>query len=431
MRTTRHLCASIGLAVAMSMTSCSGGGDGGTAPDSTVSPAAGPQLGDPIEGLTAAELASFERGREVFSRRFKPSEGLGPFYNATSCASCHSTPVPGGSARLYRNFYICLVYPLGQQDALRDLPSPIVPAFGSGDWGGFLPAHMNANFKLDGSRARMPDPDSAPYEVTIAQRNAIPIFGTGLFEFISDPTITANADPHDLDGDGISGRFNSDNGAIGRFGVKAQVNNIEVFTRAPLQNQMGITSDPFNGSAGTVSSSLAAFQGTTNPNDPTTDGDGIPDPEISHDDLGDLIAFTRFLAPPTPKTFTPAALAGEARFETLGCVACHLPSLESSRGPVNAYTDLLLHDMGDDLADGLNFGTPQWSQFDPITNGHEFRTQPLWGVSMSAPFLHDGRAETLEQAITLHGGEAQTARDAYVALTDAEKAEVIEFLEKL
>ena len=420
----------MGLAIWLSVVGCSGGGGGGGG-SSTVSPPAGPQLGDHLPGLTAEEEAAFERGREVFSRRFKPSEGLGPFYNATSCASCHSTPVAGGSANLYRNFYICLVYPPAFQVPLRDLPSPVVPAFGSGEWGGFFPAHANATFTLEGERARIPDPAVVGYQVTVGQRNSIPIFGTGLFEFISDATILANADPHDLDGDGISGRYNTDAGHIGRFGVKAQSNNIEIFTRAPLQNQLGITSNPFLGDAGTVSSSLAPFQGTTGANEPTIDNDGIPDPEISHEDLGDLIAFTRFLAPPTPKPFTAEALAGEARFANIGCTDCHIPTLPSSRGDVNAYTDLLLHNMGPELADGLKFGVPQSSTIDSPYNINEFRTQPLWGISMAAPYLHDGRAETLEEAILMHGGEGQVSRDAFAALTEVERAEVIEFLEKL
>jgi CxxC motif-containing protein (DUF1111 family) len=419
------------FAAALSLVACGGGSDGSSAGADVVIPPATPALGDAIPGLTADELAAFERGRLVFERRFKPSEGLGPFYNATSCASCHSSPVSGGSSKLYRNFYICMIFDLGLQDKLPDLPSPIVPAFGSGEWGGLLPAHQTSTFTLEGQRLSMPDPDTTFYTVTSAQRNSIPIFGTGLFEFISNETIIANSDPNDANGDGISGRYNTDAGALGRFGVKAQVNNIEVFTRAPLQNQMGVTSNPLQGDDATVSSSLAAFQGTADPNSPTTDNDGIPDPEISPDDLGDLIAFTRFLAPPSPRDFTPGALNGEAHFETIGCTSCHIPSLPSSRGPVNAYSDILLHDMGPDLADGLNFGTPQTSTIDPFTNASEYRTQPLWGVSLAAPYLHDGRAETLDEAIRMHAGEGLNARNGYVALSESQRAEVIEFLEKL
>ncbi|MEM7519181.1 MAG: di-heme oxidoredictase family protein, partial [Planctomycetota bacterium] len=306
--------------------------------DTSNQPGGPPQavvLGSSISGLSAAEQEAFERGRAVFEREFKPSEGLGPFYNAVSCRSCHSTPVAGGSSKLYRNFYIARIGNPGEVDLLS-LPSPAVPAYGTGQ-------HAVAQFELEGSRTVIPD-NFFGQPVTVGQRNAIPIFGVGLFEFVSDATIMAMTDPDDADGDGISGRYNTEGGAIGRFGVKSQANNIESFTRAPLQNQMGITSDPFLGAGGIVSfaahaSAPSLFQGTSSPTDPTSDNDGVADPEISHSDLGDLIAFTRFLAPPEPLTFSAEAVLGEALFDSMGCVKCHVPSLESSRGAVNAYTD--------------------------------------------------------------------------------------------
>lgn len=397
---------------------------GGTAAPVAVGGAA-KALGDPIDGLTASERAAFDRGRLVFERRFTPTSGLGPFYNATSCASCHSVPVIGGSAPLYRNFYLALYGTPPLQGALPPFLGPVVPAYGTGS------AHASATFSLTGGRTPIPD-DYFGLPVTVAQRNALPIFGTGLFEFVSNATILANADPNDADGDGISGRFNTDNGAVGRFGVKAQSNNVELFTRAPLQNQMGVTTNPFLGTGGTVSvGAPAAVQVSANPNLPTTDNDGVPDPELGHDDLGDLIAFTRFLAPPARKPFDAAARRGEDHFSALRCDACHVPSLSSSRGPVEAYTDLLLHDMGLELADGLSFGVPQPSTIAAFTTEREFRTQPLWGVSLHAPFLHDGRAETLDDAIRMHGGEAEAIRDAYLALTPAQRADVITFLEHL
>lgn len=421
-----------GLPFAAACNSNSESGSATTAPP--VVPAPGPgrrpvdpvrddgfKLGDPIDGLTAMELAAFERGKVVFERRFKPSEGLGPFYNATSCVSCHSTPEVGGSSRLYRNFYIAVTGTLQGQSPIPPLLSPVVPAFGTGA------THAGATFSLEGARPTIPATFGG-FDVTVGQRNAIPIFGTGLFEFVSNLTIFTNADPEDIDSDGISGRFNTQGGGLGRFGVKAQANNIESFTRAPLQNQMGITTDPFLGSGGIVSLSAQATGGF---DDPTIDNDGVADPEMSTNDLGDLIAYTRFLAPPRKKPFRAKEQRGEALFDSLGCVKCHIPSLPSSRGPVNAYTDLLIHDMGLMLADGLTFGVPQASPSSSTGTPREFRTQPLWGVSMHAPYLHDGRAETLESAIEQHRGEANDIRNAFIALTTDEKADVIAFLEAL
>jgi CxxC motif-containing protein (DUF1111 family) len=379
----------------------------------------GLQLGDPLPDLTEDELAAFQRGREVFMRRFTPSTGLGPFYNATSCVSCHSKPVPGGSANLYRNFFVAAYGSPFSQGALPPFLSVVVPAFGSG-----ADHATTTEFTLEGRRPDLPD-TFFELPVFAAQRNSIPIFGVGLFEFVSDGTILANADPSDTDANGISGRHNIDSMFVGRLGMKAQSNNIEIFTRAPLQNQMGITTNPFLGSAGMVScAATAALQATGNPNAPTTDHDPVPDPELSPQDLGDLIAFSRFLAPPMPRAFSPEALNGEQLFAQVRCTDCHIPSLPSSRGPVNAYTDLLIHFMGAELTDNMNFGGNG-------STGAEFRTQPLWGVSHFAPFLHDGRAPTLSAAIAAHAGEATISRNLYNALTPAQRADIIAFLEHL
>jgi CxxC motif-containing protein (DUF1111 family) len=374
--------------------------------------------GGPLPGLTRAERAAFERGKLVFKRRFRPEDGLGPLYNATSCESCHSVPGVGGSAPLYRNFFLAMQGPPGRQAPLSGLPSAVVPAFGHGE-----------EFTTEGGRMTL---DGLELGLTLAQRNSLPLFGVGLFEFVSDATILARADPNDENGDGISGRFNTDAGAIGRFGVKAQSNNIELFTRAPLNNQLGITSDPFLGSAGIVSLAGAPRQVSSDPNRPTRDEDGRPDPEISERDLGDLIAFTRFLAPVQPLLpMSRAAQRGAERFLELGCALCHVPELASSRGPVRAYTDLLLHDLGAGLADGLGFGVPQAAALAPPTTAGEFRTQPLWGVSLSAPYLHDGRAESLRQAVEWHDGEARTSRERFQALPAADQDDLLAFLEHL
>jgi CxxC motif-containing protein (DUF1111 family) len=374
-------------------------------------------LGGPIPGLTQPELDAFYRGKRMFEKRFRPSEGLGPFYNATSCQSCHSDPVTGGSSPVYRNFFLAVYGTLSSQGSIPPFLSPVVPAFGHGD---FHPT--TTEFTLEGGRTVIPT-TLFNLPVFSAQRNALPIFGVGLFEFVSDTEILSRVDVLDADGDGISGRENRDFGAsVGRFGTKAQSNNIELFTRAPLQNQMGITSDPFLGAGGIVS--LCRMQVSSNPNDPTVDADPVPDPEINTQDLGDLIAYSRFLAPPDPLPFDDAATRGQAKFDAIGCTKCHVPTLPSSRGPIHPYTDLLVHFMGNGLADNIKLGMSG-------STALEFRTQPLWGVSLHAPFLHDGRAQTLLEAILAHGGEAQAYRDAFDALPQSDKDDVISFLEHL
>jgi len=375
------------------------------------------QVGGPLPGLTTQQLDAFNRGKILFEKRFKPSEGLGPFYNATSCSSCHSTPVAGGSSQLYRNFYLAAYGSDSSQGAIPPFLSVVVPSYGSGA------THAAAfDFTLSGGRPLIPD-TVFNQPVMSAQRNGIPIFGVGLFEQISDVDILANEDFLDADGDGISGRQNIDFAvSVGRFGSKAQSNNIELFTRGPLMAQMGITSNPFEGEAAIVS--LCRMQVSANPNDPTTDADPVADPELSHEDLGDLIAFSRFLAPPQKLPFDASATSGEALFDSTGCAKCHIPSMPSASGPVEAYTDLLIHYMGLELADHIKLGLNG-------TTSLEFRTAPLWGVSMHAPYLHDGRAETLREAIELHAGEALSIRNDFVALPPADQADIISFLEHL
>ena len=156
----------VGLAVigAALLAACGGGSAGVPAEFRTGAPQ---KLGDPIEGLDREEYEAFLRGREVFERRFKPSEGLGPFYNATSCASCHSTPVTGGSAGLYRNFYLVRrgdPRVPGAQIDLLDLPSAVVPSFGPRG------PHAPAKFSLEGGRTIIPHADPT---VTVAQRNTL------------------------------------------------------------------------------------------------------------------------------------------------------------------------------------------------------------------------------------------------------------------
>ncbi len=372
-------------------------------------------LGGPIEGLTEAELLSFNNGRELMSKSFRPSEGLGPMYNATSCTACHSTPAVGGSSPTYRNFYLVAVGEPPLQTAAPGFPSLVLPSY----------------HQLDGPRLTIPDPAVLGEPVTVAHRQAPPLFGTGLFEFVANSTILAAADPNDGDGDGISGRWNTDGlGNLGRLGYKLQANFIEGFIRGAMFNQSGLTTDPVDGSDGVVSLSMMR-QVSSSLDDPTTDSDGIPDPEVSVEDMIDLINFCRFIRPPEKKPFGPEEIAGEAVFESLNCNACHVESIPSSVGTLEAYTDLLLHDLGPANADGISMGVAQFMTAGSTSTESEFRTQPLWGVSMHGPYMHDGGADTLTDAILRHGGEAQTITDEFIALPALDKENLIKFLEAL
>jgi len=350
--------------------------------------------GEPNPGLDSATLAAFLRGKAIFEHRFTRSEGHGPDFNVSACSSCHEFPTTGGSSPLYRNF--SLVGDIRNNDMVAVLDD------------GQLVARI---FSYERTM-REPIPLTADI---VAQRNAPPMFGLGFFERISAGTILANRDPSDADRDGISGVSNLDGAMVGRFGYKAQEGNLEDFVRGPLFNHLGITTNPLPAMAPLA---LRIEAQISVPEAPTTDTDGTPDPELDIFDLRDLLVFTQQLAPPPPLPMDGTAQRGEELFESLGCAKCHIPDLAGA--PVAAYTDLLLHDMGAELADGVRLGN---------ASGSEFRTQPLWGLRDHAPFLHDGRADTIDDAIRLHGGEATAIRNAYAQLPGDDRDAVLAFLE--
>ena len=226
------------------------------------------------------------------------------------------------------------------------------------------------------------------------------------------------ADPEDRNHDGISGRPNRFvDGRIGRFGRKAFVPTLSEFNAGAFPNEQGVTTPEFP-DEGTVG-------GTPIP----AGIDPLPEPEIDSRSLALVNDFVHFLAPPLPGKLTHSVRRGRSVFQAIGCTLCHVPSLKTGASPVRAlayqrvyaYTDLLLHDMGPDLADiCLGLATPS-----------EFRTEPLMGLGLSKTFLHDGRTSSLEEAVRAHGGEAQSTRDRFLSLTPSQRAALLEFLKSL
>lgn len=377
-------------------------------------------LGDVMPRATEAQRAEFARGRELALRRVPISEGLGPPFNATACLACHEKPVFGGGAAHYRDFLIV---------AYRDPDGSYIPR-------GVNSSGVQAQFRT-GMRGRVAE---EAFVNLGANRSPIPFFGVGALAEISDEEILRRADPADADGDGISGRANFDRGFVGRFGRKAQSVDLEGFIRGPLFNHLGVTSQPLSNVARLALPVPSGVQGArasrragrsvagaeaaqaSAPDEPNFDADPAPDPELAEPDLFALVTFAMLLAAPQPDVPTPTTERGGEHFGRVGCASCHTPALVGPHGLVPAYTDLLLHDMGPELADGIEQG---------VATGAEFRTQPLWGVVAVSPYLHDGRATTLDEAIRLHGGEASAARDAYVALGDVGRDELLAFLGSL
>ncbi|MFK7928400.1 MAG: di-heme oxidoredictase family protein [Myxococcota bacterium] len=382
------------------------------------------RLGDPIADLPAELATAYALGEEVMLRDFNPNTGLGPSFNADSCHSCHGVPIAGGGAPHYRDFF--LVRRPRWDGALEDVGT-----------NGVSP--VRNLYSLDGSHVIH---EAEPDDVALyGRRNAPPMFGVGLFEFVSDAHILSREDADDADGDGISGRANYEQARVGRFGYKSQASSLESFNRGAMLNQMGITSNPLfythpeepvqtaflqsPPSGEDVLEWLAparAWAQVSAPGEPTRDDDAIADPELTDDDQLALLIFSTYIAPPRPAARTPETADGARAFDKVGCTSCHVPTLESRIGPIPAYTDLLVHDLGEANSDGIQagFASPQ-----------EFRTQPLWGVAITAPYLHDGSAETLEAAILAHGGEAEATTQAYRDLPADEQAGLIGFLESL
>ncbi|MGB0717018.1 MAG: di-heme oxidoredictase family protein, partial [Phycisphaerae bacterium] len=296
-----------------------GGTDGDGMDDGPVAEGISGKLGDPLPNATDDQLASFERGKSVFNRVFDLEDGLGPAFNVTFCGACHERPTVGGSAGLYRNFVIA--------GRLTD-DGAFLFSESAGDADGVL-----RKFAYSDDLPARPD---IPSNATIfAQRNPIPFFGVGLLAELSDEEILRRVDPDDADGDGISGRANFDRGFVGRFGRKSQTVSIEGFIRGPLFNHLGITSDPLTEVQRAllpVDSSLDGLDGTGKlrprlqaaaPDGPLTDDDAAPDPELSTDELFDLVSFSMLLAAPTLEEPTEQTNRGRLLFHDAGCVACH------------------------------------------------------------------------------------------------------------
>lgn len=376
----------------------------------TSAPDPGDTLDGPLDGLTAPEMSAFLRGDEEFARRFAPSTGLGPIFNDVACAACHSADGRGRPG-----------------NALARIGSPA---------DGFLAGLGGPQIQDKAIQGAIPG--EIPPGVPVSLRLPPPVFGVGLIEAIPEATILALADPDDADGDGISGRANlvtppgwvpaTEPGSgpgprVGRFGRKAQTTSLLQQTVEAYLQDMGITSD---------------FLPDENRNPlagPAADAaDLVLDPEVPASTVFAVVNYIRLLAPPAPGPMTPARQRGATVFSDIGCAKCHVPVLQTGPNPVRAlsnrpvpmYSDLLLHDMGEALADDRPDGG---------ASGREWRTPPLWGLRLMRQFLngeafllHDGRARTIEEAILLHGGEARRSRDLFAGLVAADRAALLDFV---
>jgi CxxC motif-containing protein (DUF1111 family) len=291
---------------------------------------------------------------------------------------------------------------------------------------------------LDGTPAWVREPELVFHDprygaldrrVMTSLRAAPPIMGSGLLDLVPEEMLLEYADPDDRNRDGVAGRPNrieSRNPVIGRFGWKANSPDLRTQIATAMREDMGLTSVVFPQSACTPAQTdcLRAASGG--------------DPEVTAAMLDDLTFFLTWLAPPARRHADDAETRrGEVLFRSTGCTACHRETLitgENARYPAlsrvefHPFTDLLLHDLGAGLADGRP---------DHEASGGDWRTPPLWGLGLAqaasptARFLHDGRARTLTEAILWHAGEAQKSRDRFRAMSAADRAALLRFLDSL
>ncbi len=362
-------------------------GDG--AFDAPVPPVGAP--GGPSRVLNAVELDRWKRGRALFDHDFHRADGLGtPEFNADSCRACHQDPQIGGAGGLELNVSR-FGRDFGSSTTFTDLP-------GGQAASRLRPPYVLAREEIDATAD------------VFEQRQTPSLFGAGLIDSISDAEILSNEDPTDTDSDGVFGvaRIVDAGGSleVGRFGWRAQVPRVTDFVRDAMAGECGITT-PDDGRGFAL----------------VADADAVPDPELTVEQVDDLAFFLSNLAPPARGGSQSALVVqGEQLFETIGCATCHIPTLQGAQGPVNLFSDLLLHDVSPAGFRGMaEAGAPVGF----------YRTPPLWGNCETAPYMHDGAAETVEAAIEMHFGEADAARVAFAGLTQQEKEALLAFLADL
>jgi CxxC motif-containing protein (DUF1111 family) len=367
-----------------------------------------PNAGEPLPSLTASQLATFNEGRADFLEVERAQDGLGPVFNGRSCAECHSEPIVGGASRR-------VVTRFGMRngttfDPLTSLGGSLIQEHGIGPREGS--PHV-----FSGERV----PAAAN---VIARRRTTSLFGLGFVDATPDADFFALAQLQSARRrDGIAGRVSMAGNisagmeTVGKFGWKAQVPTLFQFAGDAYLNEMGITNPQFpNENCPNGNCAELAF----NPR---------PDLNDTGDSVEKLASYMIMLASPPRATITADASQGEAIFQTAGCDECHVATLHTGSNPVTAldhrtyhpYSDFLLHDMGV-LGDGIEQGSAR---------GRDMRTAPLWGLRFLARYLHDGRAQTLDQAIQQHDGEARLSRDRFAAMSESDKAKLRAFLRSL
>lgn len=426
---------------------------------------------------------SVEVGKELFKRDWSKhkttrGDGLGPMFNAVSCVACHEMGGVGGAGKVKHNVDLLSLVsprPKGKSGSplmvkrLREVHPDL-------DASQLTVTLHKAAYERDGDGLK-PDPDYDKFRKAfrddeksktgilqnvkrgrlifeISERSTPALFGAGMIDQISDQTLIELARHQKENIPGISGRVpQTPSGAVGRFGWRGQIGSLHQFVLGACVNELGLQ---ISASKPEPENPLDVRKWSQSPNfNPTNHSAQIP-PEAIKTDLTDhecrsLTAFVGSLPAPvqlngTSLTQSKAALEGQRLFEKIGCSDCHVQDVGPAHG---IYSDLLLHDMGSALADAVS-AVPELDDASmPFSGGYsggfvpdqlvkittkinqEWRTPPLWGVRDSAPYLHDGRAVNLDDAIRQHGGEAASSARRFRSLGALDRDRVIAFLSTL
>ena len=415
--------------------------------------------------LSLDHRAEFERGDAVFNRQWIEvdptldidNDGLGPLFSSTSCVGCHhrnGKGEPPESSDEHLNDFIVKLSIAGTDANGGPLGDPI--------YGGQLSDQGITNMVSEGNLIITYEEITGQFEdgksytlvkpnydlnlenygeatanILISPRSTPAVYGVGLLELIPEKDLLANEDPDDLDGDGISGRANrvfnpeSLQTEVGRFGWKAGRPTVRTQTAGAFFGDIGITSSIF------PDEDLSDAQTEALP--ANSSGDNLTTGhELEEDDLKLVVQYMKSLAVPARRDHDDeTVLQGKALFIEAKCSSCHtlkfvtgtsteLPELNDQ--VIRPYTDLLLHDMGEELSDNR----PEF-----LASGSEWRTAPLWGIGLvktvngHTRFLHDGRARNLSEAIIWHSGEGEASKQSYLSMSIEERDQLINFLESL
>jgi CxxC motif-containing protein (DUF1111 family) len=414
--------------------------------------------GAPLAALTARELEFFQDGKEDFEEVEVVPDGLGPRMNLDACGGCHSQPATGGTSPLVNpqvafatkdgganQFPGSAIFSGGYQSPIgpvREVRFKLNPD-GTRDGGVHNTATIKGRMGANNCSLTLDDINGQFASGNASFRIPTPVFGAGLMEQIPDSAILANqtADSSAKSQFGIAGRPNRIiNGMITgetNNNWKAQNQSLLLFSGEAYNVEMGISNELFQQER----EQKTGCQFATVPND-ATDTLTTTTPE-GLNAIEKFAFFQRFLAPPVPSSTSPGGSSsinnGRSLFTSAGCALCHTPTLTTANStvaalrnkPANLFSDLLIHNMGPGLADGI---------FQGQAGGSEFRTAPLWGLGQRVFFLHDGRTADLIAAIRAHRSsgnstygpsEANAVIDNFNRLGESQKQDLLNFLRSL